>query len=223
MPSNSKRSSRGRPGARQGYRRGMSHSVPLSKCYSLTAQETPGYGVRTMRESKTHVIVKTYRVASVLTTSTSVPTFASFYMAFDGIPDYTSFQAVFDEFKIVEAEVWLTPNLTTAATESIGQSVSVVDFSDSKTPTAISGLMESSTAIIGPSNHGHYHKFTPQVDIAAFQAGATFGYATRVAPWLLTNNPSVQHYGIKFGVDATTTAMVWDANVRLRICLRRSI
>jgi hypothetical protein len=175
-----------------------------------------------MTESKTMTIVKNYRLAGVLTTSTSVPTFYGFFLAFDGVSDYASYQAVFDEFKIEQAEVWLTPNLTTSTAETIGQSVSVIDFSDSKTPTTIAGLLEYSTAVVGPANHGHYHKFTPQVDMAAFQAGATFGYATKAAPWLLLNNPSVQHYGVKFGVDATSTAYSWDANVRLRICLRRS-
>lgn len=188
----------------------------------MTAQETPGYGLRNMVESRTHTIVKNYRLPGVLTTSTSVATFYGFYVAFNGISDYASYQAVFDEFKIVQAEVWLVPNLPTSTAESIGQSISVIDYSDSKTPTTVAGMLEYSTAVVGPATHAHYHKFTPQVDLAAFQAGATFGYATKAAPWLLLDNPAVQHYGVKLGVDPTSSPYSWDANVRLRCELRRS-
>jgi hypothetical protein len=206
-----KRAAAGKKGGKTGGAR--------SQCFSLNAGVMPFIG-RNIRDRTMIKVTKQYRLANVVTTSTTVPVFYAAWIALDGVSDYASIAAAFDEYKISQAEVWIVPQYGPGIDHSIGMSASCIDYNDAVAPSALSTIVNYSNAIQGPALYGHYHRWVPAVDIAAFKAGPLFGYSAEKNRWILTADSSVQHYGFKYGVDVSSGTYGVDVVVRLTVCFR---
>ena len=54
----------------------------------------------------------------------------------------------------------------------------------------------------------------PRISTAAY-SGAFTSYTNTKAPWIDCNSPTVQHFGMKFGIDATMNNQAASAEVNI--------
>jgi len=140
------------------------------------------------------------------------------YFALDMLPNYTEFTNMFDQYRIVEIEVLITPTFTTAdmsiptgGSVVCPQVMTVLDFNDS-TPltTDADYLQRMDTLKMTIGTVEHRRKFTPRMAALAY-AGATSGYTVQPRDsWLDCSYPNIRHYGIKTRVTpAGATGTGW--------------
>jgi hypothetical protein len=191
-----------------------------SLVWNVLNQNIPRFGSSGRFDNSIHNVLQTVKIGSILSSSNTLPTFAGVYFTANAhISQFSSWAAVFDQYRIEEMEVWLEPdvtNLSTVTNLGLSKFYSIVDYDDANTPVQISDLMQYSNVIVSGATTGHYRKWRPHVAMAAFQSTFT-GYANVASPWLDCASGDIQHYGIKVGMDAlpSTLASVVVATVRI--------
>jgi hypothetical protein len=165
-----------------------------------------------------------------LTQTNSVQYYTAGY-GFAQIPQYSSFAAIFDQYKIEEIQVVFRPMLNAVgqvnpnvATGFIApQLYTVVDYDDSATPSSIAQLESYANC-----NVSMYETvaitFTPHIAVGGAY-GSSFTQYTNMEPqWIDCSSPNVTHYGIKAGCDGGDTSMtnfqVWLITTRVRVAFR---
>jgi hypothetical protein len=159
-----------------------------------------------------------YTVPNYVTTSTTVPTYASTYFRLSDCFNYAPYTALFDQYKMLEVEVWLNP--TAITTGVYGDFYTAVDLDDTTTPTSVNNVAQKPGALITAGQAGHYHRWTPHMAVAAY-SGTFVSYLNADACWIDAASPSVQHYGLKCAFGASSTAaVVYDLQVRIKFAFR---
>lgn len=175
-------------------------------------------------ESNTYTVCQEFDYGTIgaawLTTSTSTPTFASFAPSLQNIDQYSTFVALFDQYRISQIEFWLVPFASAASSSNFatGFISSVIDLDDS---TSISTVQAGDYASCLTTNvdQGHYRRFIPHVADALY-SGSFSSYGNVAAPWIDTSSPSVIHYGVKVAAGATTAIMTYGYRARAVIQFR---
>jgi len=139
--------------------------------------------------------------ATLVTTSTTLPVFASAYITLNSFPDYTSYTSLFDEYKCEQVEAWLEPSLIMSPSVGSCMFYSAVDIDDANTPVAYADVSDRQGAIASETGTGHYHKWKPSVANALY-SGAFTSYGSEPAPWIDCASTTVQHYGLKAATNA---------------------
>lgn len=167
--------------------------------------------------------VQTVNAGTILSTSVTVPTStATGFTAGAHINQFTSFAAIFDQYKIDLIEVWLIPTATTANEQPAGMIYSAVDY-DNATALTAAQIMQHTNVVCTPPSLGHYHKFVPHIAIGAY-TGAFGGFANQKAPWIDTASSSVIHYGLCVSADTIPNAVyVIDSLIRISVSFRNIV
>jgi hypothetical protein len=157
-------------------------------------------------------------------TSSNVGTvYSGQYFTIAQMGGVANFIAVFDEYRIDAIEVWIEPTFNTAPSTAAEQGtfVSAIDLDDASTPSSYTTVASYQDAVDTSVFSAHYHKWVPTASSAYF-AGAVFtGYGSETRPWLDSTSTSIQHYGLKVAVSATTTnSLVFRVMVRLSVTFR---
>jgi len=180
-----------------------------------------------------HRIIKNYDIAAIIT-STAVGAFISYgaAFAFGNLPDYTTYAAIFDQYKIEKVEMWLiprNPNYPSGASVNRGLLFSVIDYDDQNVAGYTAATFEErDSLVVSPPSLGHYRSLTPHLAVAAYRStGPGFtGYANMQDQWVDSAYPDVLHYGVKVGMstaDAAADVVVIDAFYRLHMAFRNTI
>jgi hypothetical protein len=148
-------------------------------------------------------------IASASGNVTSDACFAMFHTLSD-LPQYTSWTAVFDSYRIVEIETTFIPNyqsdstlVTTAQalTMPAQQLWYVVDLDDAQVVSPLTSIMEYENARCIDINSPRpvTVKYKPHVALSAY-SGSFTSYANSLSSWIDCGSPTVQYYGLKFGI-----------------------
>jgi hypothetical protein len=158
---------------------------------------------------------------SSFSSSVTVPTGVGAYISLSGLPNASTYAALFDQYRICQVEVWAMPTGTLAPEES-ALFKSVVDY-DNTTSTATTAFFDSySNTHTTTLQNGHYRRFTPHIAIAAY-AGAFTSYGNRSLQWIDCNSTGVQHYGVKYYIDTTSAVVPVDLIWRVWIQFRNKV
>jgi len=173
-----------------------------------------------MPRPRTYTISQSYEALSPFTTSTSLNSFLSYTVSLGAVDQSSSLAQVFDQYRIIEAELWLMPRASAAASNSDGGILSsVIDLDDATLLTQLNQAGDYSSCITSEPTVGHYRRWVPHAAIAAY-SGAFTSFANVASPWCDTSYPSVTHYGVKLAASVTAVALVYDINVRLKLQFR---
>jgi len=121
--------------------------------------------------------------------------------------------SLYDQYRIDKVEVTICPQMINNVTKGttgadvmvLPYLVTAVDLDDSTTPATLSAVLSNTTAQVhGVFNHNVTRTFVPNIAMSAYQ-GAFTGYATEQPQWLDTSTPDVQHYGLKYSIEAAST------------------
>jgi hypothetical protein len=146
---------------------------------------------------------------------TADPCFAAFFTLND-ITQVNTLTSLYDQYRIREIEVIFTPLLNQQNEVTSAQQLNVpdyslyytLDFDDAAVVSPLVDLMEYE----GIKRHDVLNKgpvkikFKPHVAIAAYVASAFSSFANQSNEWIDCASPSVQHYGIKWGIPCPISA-----------------
>jgi len=155
------------------------------------------------------------------TTSTTLSVFTAYLFRFSDVDQTASLAVVFDQYRIDEVEVWIIPRFTENVSESInpGLLYSAVDYDDATAVSTIGAMQDYTNVLQTGGTSGHYRRFKPHIAVAAYN-GSFGGFANAASQWIDAASNTVQHYGLKVGVTATTAAQVYDVQARYHMSFR---
>jgi len=157
---------------------------------------------------------------ATLTSSTTLETFTSNIFRLSNLTNDSSFQAIFDQYRIEAIEAWIIPNNKNLNTSNdCGLMTSVIDYDDNTNLTSVALANVYPNAVVTSGSEGHYHKFTPHVAVAAY-SGAFTSFANETAPWIDIASDGVLHYGVKTAWTATSVVMTYNILFRYHLAFR---
>lgn len=192
----------------------LQQSSSDSLTWSILSDPIPRYGRVSRFDNKIYNVIQSADQNSggtpvaAFTTSTTVPTFYGAYFTLaNQIAQYASFGSVFDQYRIMEVEVWIRPvSGTSGSVDTNGANyVTAIDYDDANTPTQVVNVQAYENAITAPLTNGQYRKFRPHIAIAAYN-GSFSGYQNQKSGWIDIASNSVQHYGMKVACEVTSIA-----------------
>jgi len=168
-------------------------------------------------------LTKVYDVVQSITFSafasdTVVETKGAINFALAQLNDFSSYQAIFDLYRIAMVEVTFRAraNVNSSGTGNYpGILYTVVDLTDS-TSLASTALNEYPGVVKTEAIKDHKHTFIPSIAVAAY-SGAFTSYMNEVAPWIETTSSSVQHYGVKYALTISPATFAYDVTARVHL------
>lgn len=138
------------------------------------------------------------------------------YYTLAGLPNYTEFTNLFDQYRIRELAVILTPQMTTSQVGSGSAGFNTncllwVDFDDVTTPANEAEALQRQNLQVLSVDQVHRFRFTPRIAGAVY-SGAFTSYAT-VTPWIDCGSPNVEHYGWKWVIPSAAEILGYNIQV----------
>jgi len=158
---------------------------------------------------------------TILTTSTTLATFAATSFKLSDLDQVSSFQAVFDQYIIDEVEVWIENVDAHLTSQNAGNLYSVIDYDDANVLSTTASACDYTNVLGTSADASHYRKFRPHVAVAAY-SGAFTSFANMESQWIDMASPAVQHYGLKLACTATTGVQSFVARYRYHIRMRNT-
>jgi hypothetical protein len=170
-----------------------------------------------IRSNKSFTFTQQATAAAIITTG-AIPVYYSKYFNGGDIDQFTSFAAVFDQYKFDLIEAWIVPRSSTSANET--EYASVIDYDDANNLTSVQSALDYTNCNFTSMNEGHYHRWVPHLAVASY-SGTFVSYTNVTATWIDCVSNAVQHYGIKVAAQASnTTVATFDLNFRITISFR---
>jgi hypothetical protein len=159
-----------------------------------------------IRRKKVHTFVKTVNKYT-LTPSLTLDTVGGITFALSDLVsgDQTSFQTLYDQYRIVEVQVQFL-SLNPSATES--PLYTVIDYdTGAGSAVSINALAEYSTLQITQGQFTTTRTLSPQARAPAY-TGSTASQAlnTPTSQWFDISLPSVSYYGVLYGIPANAAS-----------------
>jgi len=171
-------------------------------------------------ENKTYDFVDAFHNLSVLTSAAAANTFACLTFTFNSLADYTYYQGVFDQYRVMGMECLFKPSQSTiSASTYTGSVYTVVDYDDNNTITPTQAL-DYANCIQSSVGTTLVRSFVPHVADALYAGGVFTSFGNRTSPWIDTGSAGVVHFGLKIAIDPTSTAMNFDSTVRVWLQFR---
>lgn len=190
-----------------------------SLTWNLLAEGIPRFGRVARFDNRVYNVIQTSTQTTLYTTSTTIPTFGSKYFSTADFPQFSSWASVFDQYKFVEVEVWITPATPVQTLVGTAYFYSVIDYDDANNLSSIPAVVQYTNLVCSPHTNGHYRKFTPHIAGAVY-SGAFTSFANRRPEWIDVASPNVQHYGLKCASDSTSTTVPIQVMTRIWIQFR---
>jgi len=128
------------------------------------------------------------------------------YFVLSNISGYASFATVFDQYRLRCVSVTFSPRATAvySATDIQPRLWTCFDYDDA-TAIARSAVEQYDSCVLSPPGTGVVRTIVPRMALAAY-SGAFTSYANVEDQWLDISSVNVQHYGVKFVIEAGAAA-----------------
>jgi len=124
------------------------------------------------------------------------------YFVFSNISGYSNFATVFDQYRLRAVSVTLSPRAipVSSPTDIQPRLWTCFDYDDAN---AINRAMieQYDSCVLSPPGTGVTRTIVPRMAVAAY-SGSFTSYANVADMWLDIASPNVQHYGVKFVIEA---------------------
>jgi hypothetical protein len=156
--------------------------------------------------------------SSVLTTSVTVPTFGSALFVLSAFAQSSGFLTVFDQYKFLQIECWLEP-ISVQGSITDNALFSCIDLDDANAPSSTAQVASRPTSLVGGGSAGRYYCFVPHMATAVY-SGAFTSFGNEEPQWIDVASPSVQHYGLKFASNPTTSPITYRLTTQAVVSFR---
>jgi len=151
----------------------------------------------------------------------------AYSFSFNALAQYTSWQAVFDQYRIDQVEITFRPMYTGTAL-SVAAIIlpclyTVVDYDDNATPSGVAYMTQYNSCSVSEVETV-VRRFKPHAAIAAYAGGVFTSFANQASPWCDMASPAIAHFGVKWAIDAGGAAQTllqsWNVSYRLQVSMR---
>jgi len=150
--------------------------------------------------------------------STTLDQQGALSFALSSLPSYTEFTALYDQYRIIQAVVRFIPTSQVSTSTPL---LTVLDFDDAATPSAVTDIQQYATLQITESG-GYCERVLNPHPATAMYSGAFTSFGSPSGgprgPWIDSASPSVLYYGLKYYLVAQTannTSINWDSTITL--------
>jgi hypothetical protein len=181
-----------------------------TQIWNVDSGYPPRFGHNNKFDGKIHNITQFSGHQAAFATNSTTPSFYSTQFNLNYLNQVASFQAIFDQYRIMEIEVWIHPEGSPSGTALTGvyqgSLYTVIDYDDSNALTSTAQATQYENCTVTPlQTCGVYRKFRPHQAAATYQ-GTFAGFQNEVSTWNDVAYPAIQHYGLKLAADPTPTA-----------------
>jgi len=154
--------------------------------------------------------------AKGITSSALVDSTVALQFQLDMLPQYATFTALYDQYRIVKVEIHLNPRVQVFNGMTVGQGtvaqnytkkiIWTIDNDDAVAPTNYNTVREYGNSHEFNLINGNSKVITFKPAVSAYvYNGVSPAYGERFSPWIDVAYPSVPHYGIKMALPVSTT------------------
>jgi hypothetical protein len=159
-----------------------------------------------IRRNQVFTYVQNSNLGSVSTSST-LASFGALAFSLSESSLASSFQAIFDSFRIIQVTLRFVPQFKITTGGNYPPLLTVIDYDDNSVLTTTSQARAYDTIVETPFSNYVERTLQPRLAIAAY-GGSTFSsYAQSATDWIDAASPATPWYGLKWAVDATTSAV----------------
>jgi len=147
-------------------------------------------------------------LSSWITSNNTVSSAVQKFWTTSDISQFSSFAAVFDQYRIDFVECWLFPrNPTSNSGAGVyrGNLYTVIDYDDAGGLSSIPNALAYENCAITPATCGIYRRFVPHIAVATY-SGSFASYLNTQNQWIDSVSTGVQYYGLKAIMDASDAA-----------------
>lgn len=161
--------------------------------------------------------------AGWITASNSSDQVVSFEFALSGLPSYTEFTTLYDQYMIKGAKFTLIPRFNVANSANVdlpSQVFSILDF-DGTPPTTLNQMMQYENLKMTRGTDLHKRYLKPAV-LPQVYNGITTGYSMKKNVWLDCSNDSIPHYGATVCIPQVNSleSIKYDLKVELYLAFK---
>lgn len=173
----------------------------------------------------THHFKRTVYYNGAINGSNVIDQFGALQFNLSALPAYTEFTNLFDMYRINKVKVTFMPranNADISATAGQVKFFSVLDYDDASALGNIGELMQYENLKTTRCTSDHSRTLAPRFASEVYQNSVTTGYSSRRG-WLDCDNPSIQHFGLKWGWQQLPTgAQSMDLKVEYYLSFRNT-
>lgn len=176
--------------------------------------------------SKLYSFVQTFDQSTISQTATT-PHFGSFVIQLSFLDNVTPFTTLFDQYRFDWCECIFRPMYTAQALTALSsvivpQLYTVIDYDDPTPLSTLNGMREYQNLQMSELETV-VRRFKPHAALAAY-TGSFSGYGNLESPWIDCASSTVQHYGVKYAIDAgdtgQTALQTWNCTMRVGVSFR---
>jgi hypothetical protein len=197
---------------------------PDTRVWNVNAEQTPFMRNLNVKDNKVYEFIQSASLGIVLSSSNTVFQGYSKAWTTSDIPQFSNFATIFDQYRFIKVEVWLNPiGPATAPGYSPpngSRFISVTDYDDANTVGSSGSLLQYENSSAGSLQMGHYRSFRPHMAVAAYGNSVFTSFKNTVSDWIDCGSTTVQHYGIKCGVDATNSSNDFKIEAFTRVTIQ---
>lgn len=171
---------------------------------------------RRPRPNKLHSfnIVRECELLTITNAALSVNNYYGVVFRLDQVPNYSELVALFDSYQIDKVKVMLTPvknQLNTGISIDTPRLHYCIDYDDGSPPGTVTEMQEYATYKVCEANRPLTIWLKPKISLQTFRTGLAEAYCrpdAYIQQHLLLDcaNPDIQHYGLKFAIEPSSTA-----------------
>lgn len=177
------------------------------------------------RAGKVHRFTRVYNIdTAIILNSGAAASGYGYTFKLNDLPNPSDFTQLYDQYRIRAIKFQLIPKQGIATvfppTVLPGQVsimpkiYSVIDYDDAAPPTSLAEMLQYENCKWTRANRTHSRYFKPAIATEVFQTGITTGYGMRQNAWIDCNSSTVEHYGLKLWVEASTALTPrWDFDI----------
>jgi len=167
-----------------------------------------------LKRKKVYTFVKSAQGVNI-TPSTTIDQMGVVTGTLSLTSDSASFQALFDQWRIVQMSVSFTPNTVSTSYASL---YTVIDYDDGTNLTGLPAADEYDTLEVTAPGRFVTRTFAPQAAMAAYSGTFTSFGSSLGGQWFDVASPNVIYYGLKWYLPAISTALaspVYSINIEI--------
>lgn len=199
---------------------------PATQLWNINAEQVPFMKDLVAKDNRVYRVVQSSVIGNILNSVTGSPAGAFKNWTSADISQFSNFAAVFDQYKIVAVEIWISPYGSGSVSgynpgAAYPRWYSVTDYDDSNNLTTAAAALQYQNVMVSTLQEGHYRRVRPHIAVAAY-GGAFTQFKNEPSGWIDCASTSVQHYGVKILVDATgsNNDVRFEAFQRLHLAFR---
>jgi hypothetical protein len=168
-------------------------------------------------DAQVYNIVASFEIEGFHTSSTTVPVFGAIAFQISQVDDYTSYTAVFDQYRVKMVQYTFYPrqDVATNVNGSGGLFHTAIDYDDDNAVSTIGTMLDYANCIVTAGDKIQTRTFVPHVANAVYGNGAFTSYGNVISPWIDSASTNVKHFACKLATSIGPAVQTYDVVCRV--------